>query len=182
MPRSTCPAPSLLVCLLLIFLQPLQTAFAQTGDAAGYQLGPGDKIRVTVFGEPYLSGEFNVNANGTVSLPLIEPVAVSGESLAGAEAAIRRALADGFMDDPKVSVDILDYRPFFIIGEVKAPGSYPYMADMTVLQAVAVAGGFTPRAAKQKIVIQRGTRTDLPAEHNTPVEPGDIITVKERFF
>ncbi len=147
-----------------------------------YLLGPGDKIRVTVFGEPYLSGEFNVNANGTVSLPLVEPVTVNGLTLAEAETEIKKKLADGFMDDPKVSVDILDYRPFFIIGEVNNPGSYPYVAEMTVLHAVAIAGGFTPRAAKKKLFIQRGDQEDIRVQKNTFVEPGDIITVRERFF
>ena len=152
---------------------------AQTQD---YKLGPGDKIRITVFGEPYLSGEFNINANGTVSLPLIEPVAVQGLSLVETEALIKQKLSAGFMEDPKVSVDILDYRPFFIIGEVIKPGSYPYVADMTVLHAVAIAGGFTPRAAKKKIFIQRGEQEGISVQNNTIVQPGDIITVEERFF
>ncbi|WP_200376456.1 polysaccharide biosynthesis/export family protein [Thiocystis violacea] len=153
-----------------------------SADSEGYKLGPGDKIRVTVFGEPYLSGEFNVNANGTVSLPLIEPVPVAGITLSETEGLIKQKLAAGFMEDPKVSVDILSYRPFFIMGEVSNPGSFPYMADMTVLHAVAVAGGFTPRAAKKKIFIQRGTQSAIPAQNNTVVQPGDIITVEERFF
>jgi polysaccharide biosynthesis/export protein VpsN len=150
--------------------------------SSGYRLGAGDRIRVTVFGEPYLSGEFNINANGSVSLPLIEPVSVAGLTLDEAGALIQQKLAAGFMGDPKVSVDILTYRPFFIIGEVNNPGSFPYVADMTVLHAVAIAGGFTPRAAKKKIFIQRGVQTDIPAQNNTPVQPGDIITVEERFF
>ena len=159
-------------------------AMGQPGPSGGdgYRLGSGDKIRVTVFGEPYLSGEFNVNANGTVSLPLIEPVQVAGMTLPEVETLIKQKLAAGFMEDPKVSVDILNYRPFFIMGEVTNPGSFPYVADMTVLHAVAIAGGFTPRAAKKKIFIQRGSQVSIPAQSNTPVQPGDIITVEERFF
>ena len=149
---------------------------------SGYRLGAGDRIRITVFGEPYLSGEFNVNANDSVSLPLIEPVSVAGLTLDEAGALIQQKLAAGFMEDPKVSVDILSYRPFFILGEVNDPGSFPYIADMTVLHAVAIAGGFTPRAAKKKIFIQRGVQTGITAENNTLVQPGDIITVEERFF
>lgn len=171
----------LMVCLLFLAL-PFAAGAADATDAKNYTLGSGDKIRVTVFGEPYLSGEFTVNANGTVSLPLIEPVAVAGMTLSQAEGLIRDKLAAGFLGDPKVSVDILEYRPFFIMGEVKNPGSYPYVANMTVLHAVAIAGGFTPRAAKGKILMQRGTQEDIPVKNSTPVLPGDIITVEERFF
>jgi len=169
----------ILATFMIATLQ-LSPTHAAGGDT--YKLGAGDKVRVTVFGESYLSGEFNVNANGTISLPLIEPVPVAGKTLAEAEQLIRTKLAAGFISDPKVSVDILEYRPFFIIGEISNPGSYPYIADMTVLHAVAIAGGFTPRAAKSKIFIQRGTKEGIPVQHNTPVLPGDIITVKERFF
>lgn len=169
-----------ILAYLIIATSQISPALAEGGS--NYQLGSGDKIRVTVFGEPYLSGEFNINANGTVSLPLIEPVPVAGKTLTEAEQLIRTKLSAGFISDPKVSVDILEYRPFFIIGEVVKPGSYPYVADMTVLHAVAIAGGFTPRAAKNKIVLQRGPREDIPVQNSTPVLPGDIITVKERFF
>lgn len=168
----------LLAYVIVMMAAPIQ---ADTAQGKNYRLGAGDKIRVTVFGEPYLSGEFIVNANGTVSLPLIEPVSVTGLTLTESENRIKERLAAGFLGDPKVSVDILSYRPFFIIGEVVNPGSYPYVADMTVLHAVAIAGGFTPRAAKKKIVMQRDGQ-EIRVTNTTPVEPGDIITVKERFF
>lgn len=168
----------LLISIIIAFICS-QPAGAQDEN---YKIGPGDKIRVTVFGEPYLSGEFNVNANGTVSLPLVDPVQVNNLTLPEAEAVIRDKLAAGFIENPKVSVDILAYRPFFILGEVNRPGSYPYVAEMTVLHAVAIAGGFTPRAAQKKIFIQRGSQEDIPAQNSTRLMPGDIITVKERFF
>ena len=180
--RSFLSLITLLLGLAVALPAPADEPAAANPATAGYRLGAGDKIRVTVFGEPYLSGEFNVNANGTVSLPLIEPVPVAGLMLDEAGALIQQKLAAGFMEDPKVSVDILSYRPFFILGEVNDPGSFPYIADMTVLHAVAIAGGFTPRAAKKKIFIQRGLQSDIPAQNNTPVQPGDIITVEERFF
>jgi polysaccharide biosynthesis/export protein VpsN len=173
---------TLLLSLAVALPVPANEPIAANPATSGYRLGAGDKIRVTVFGEPYLSGEFNINANGTVSLPLIEPVPVAGLTIDESGVLIAQKLAAGFMGDPKVSVDILTYRPFFIIGEVNNPGSFPYVADMTVLHAVAIAGGFTPRAAKRKILIQRGVRTDIPAQNNTPVQPGDIITIEERFF
>ncbi len=166
---------SLLLCLVLC----LSSAAAEDET---YTLGAGDKVQVTVFGEPHLSGEFIVNANGTVSLPLIDPVSVLGRTLTQVETDIREKLSAGFLADPKVSVSILEYRPFFIIGEVKQPGSYPYVADMTVLHAVAIAGGFTPRAAKKRIVIQRDQEEDIPVQNSTRIQPGDVITVKERFF
>lgn len=169
------------ICLLLLTL-PFQARAIDAADTKNYTLGAGDKVRVTVFGEPYLSGEFTVNANGTVSLPLIDPVSVAGKTLSQTEGLIREKLAAGFISDPKVSVDILQYRPFFIMGEVKNPGSFPYVADMTVLHAVAIAGGFTPRAAKSKILLQRGNQEDISVKSTTPVLPGDVITVKERFF
>ena len=179
MKRQTRLILSLLIGLLIGVATLLQTAAA---GLETYKLGPGDKIRVTIFGEPYLSGEFNINPNGTVSMPLIEPVHVDGLTLEEAAEQIRQKLVGQFIADPKVSVDILNYRPFYIVGEVKTPGSYPYVADMTVLHAVAIAGGFTPRAAKKKIFIQRGSQTGIPVQDNTPVKPGDILTVEERFF
>jgi polysaccharide export outer membrane protein len=157
-------------------------ASAPAAEAAPYRLGPGDKLRVTVFGEPYLSGEFKVNANGTISMALIEPVQLTGLTVAQAQEVLAKELSEGFTGKTKVNIEILEYRPFFIVGEVRNPGSYPYMADMTVLHAIAIAGGYTPRAAKKRVEIQRGGKDGIRANDTTPVEPGDVITVKERLF
>jgi polysaccharide export outer membrane protein len=167
----------LVLGLLLSLLSP--GLFAQGQD---YLLGPGDKLRVTVFGEPYLTGEYTVSANGSISMPLIEPVQVGGRTVFEAEDLVEQGLRSGFMGEPNVAVEVLAYRPFFVIGEVKNPGSYPYVADMTVLHAVAIAGGFTPRAAKNKIIIQRDGEEIESVQNTTPVKPDDIVTVKERFF
>ena len=156
-----------------------QLLFAQAED---YRLGPGDKLLVTVFGEPYLSGERIVSSTGFISIPLIDPVSVGGRTVFEAEDLVENALRGEFIGEPSVAVEVLEYRPFFIVGEVKAPGSYPYVADMTVLHAVAIAGGFTPRAAKRKIIIQRDGKEIRSVENTTLVKPDDIITVKERFF
>lgn len=177
MPALRAPRLMLLVAALLALVP--QLVLAQGQD---YRLGPGDKLRVTVFGEPYLSGEFIVSANGSISMPLIDPVNVGGGTVAEAEDLVEQGLRAGFIGDPDVAIEVLDYRPFFITGEVKAPGSYPYVADMTVLHAVAIAGGFTPRAAKKKIEIQRDGKVMRSVQNTTPVEPDDIITVKQRFF
>lgn len=166
-----------LLGLILALVTP--TLLAQGED---YHLGPGDRLRVTVFGEPYLSGEYIVSANGSIAMPLIEPVPVGDRTTTEAEDLVEQGLRAGFMGEPSVAVEVLAYRPFFIIGEVKNPGGYPYVADMTVLHAVAIAGGFTPRAAKKKIVIQRDGEEIESVQNTTSVHPDDIVTVKERFF
>ncbi|MBK1705937.1 polysaccharide biosynthesis/export family protein [Halochromatium glycolicum] len=178
-PTHRMPRPSLLLWIGLLLLTMPQLLPAQGAD---YQLGPGDKLRITVFAEPYLSGEYIVSANGSVSMPLIEPVEVGGRTVQEAEDLVEQGLRAGFIGDPDVAIEVLDYRPFFIIGEVKNPGSYPYVADMSVLHAVAIAGGFTARAAKQKIEIQRDGDVLRSVANTTPVLPDDIITVKQRFF
>ncbi|WP_200247845.1 polysaccharide biosynthesis/export family protein [Lamprobacter modestohalophilus] len=179
-----CPKHRLQRLGLVLWLGLLLLAMPQLLPAQGadYQLGPGDKLRITVFAEPYLSGEYIVSANGSVSMPLIEPVKVGGRTLPEAEDLVEQGLRAGFIGDPNVAIEILGYRPFFIIGEVKSPGSYPYVADMSVLHAVAIAGGFTARAAKQKIEIQRNGKVMRSIQNTTPVFPDDIITVKQRFF
>lgn len=169
---------SLLAMLVVAFVP----AAAVAQGEEGYRLGPGDKLRVTVFGEPYLSGEFIVSASSTISMPLIPTIPVGGATLPEAADLIEQALRAGFLGDPKIAVEVLEYRPFFVIGEVRNPGSFPYVADMTVLHAVAIAGGFTPRAAKRRIVIQRDGEDIENVEHTTRVQPDDIITVRERFF
>jgi polysaccharide export outer membrane protein len=108
-----------------------------------YHLGAGDKLRVIVFGEDSLSGEFVVSSAGKVELPLIGAVDVSGLTIAQFQAAVEKALRDGYLKDPRVSAEVENYRPFFILGEVQKPGQYPYTASLTVMNAVATAQGFT---------------------------------------
>lgn len=177
----------LLGCLLLPLLVPAAPAISQQGVPI-YELGPGDKLRVTVFGEEDLSGEFEVDGNGRISMPLIGAVDVNRQSLRQAESAIAEKLLDGYLRNPKVSVDVLNYRPFYILGEVNEPGSYPYRAGMTVLNAVVLAGGYTVRADEDDITLHRGTDATspdddgVPVGQNTVVLPGDIVRVHERFF
>lgn len=160
-------------------------AQAQDGAPERYTLGSGDKIYITVFGQDDLSGEFVVNGSGQVSLPLIGDIAVARLSLAEAEAAVIGKLKPEYLRNPRVSIQVLNYRPFYILGEVKQPGSYPYVSGMSVVQAVALAGGYTYRARENRLLIVRGTdekRREQPADHDTSVLPGDIIRVPERFF
>jgi len=164
---------------------PPPPALSETGEPIGYVLGTGDHVRVTVFGEPDLSGEFQIDATGKISLPLAGDVKIGGLPVREGEKAIAQTLAQGYLANPRVSIEVLNYRPFYIIGEVNNPGSYPYVNGMSVLTAVALAGGYTYRARENKVVITRATdpqRRETAATPDTPVLPGDIVRVPERFF
>lgn len=150
-----------------------------------YRLGAGDKIRVIVFGEESLSGQFVVSGNGKVALPLVGDVSAADRTVTQFQENVQAALREGYLKDPKVSVEVLTYRPFYILGEVNRPGEYPYSSGLTVLNAVATAGGFTYRAQTKRVFIRRNAETkessyDLTSQ--TPVAPGDTIRIGERFF
>ena len=181
----------------VFFLLPILGACTTSGIAPGYsdetlqrqveiyRLGTGDRLRLNVFGEDNLSGEFVVGGAGTVSLPLIGEVQATGKSPAELKTDIEAALADGYLKAPRVNIELLNYRPFFVLGEVANSGEYPYSEDMTVLNAVATAGGFTYRANKKAVFIKRAgaaaeERFALTA--TTPVQPGDTIRIGERLF
>jgi polysaccharide export outer membrane protein len=156
-----------------------------------YRLGPGDQIRITTFGEQQLTGDFRVGDTGRVALPLIGGVDANGRTPSELSAAIAKTLADSKLYvDPKVTTEVTSYRPIFILGEVARPGQYPYQPGMTVVTAVAVAGGFTYRAVKDQFSIVRATdakagdgkAVEGRAERQSAVQPGDVITVFERTF
>ncbi|MBX3504020.1 MAG: polysaccharide export protein [Parvibaculum sp.] len=149
-----------------------------------YRLGSGDKLRVIVFGEPNLSGEFDVSGSGKVALPLVGQVEAQGLTVSQFEAAMIAKLMDGYLNNPRVSVEVMNYRPFYIYGEVGNPGQYPYTNGMTVLNAIAVAGGYTYRANTNQIYITRGEGAEqaYPASQAVKVLPGDVVRVPERFF
>jgi len=150
-----------------------------------YRLGTGDQVRVIVFGENDLSGEFFVDGAGYVSVPLIGEVQASGKTLVEFRAELESLLADGYLIDPRVSAEVLNYRPFYILGEVENSGEYPYTDGLTVVNAVARAGGFTYRANERRVMIQRAGTTEEVQMELTPtlqVLPGDTIRVLERFF
>lgn len=162
------------------------TAAAPTTSAdPGYQLDTGDKVHLTVFGEPDLSGDYDVDGSGYLRLPLIGQIHAAGLTLVQVEDRLQRKLASGYLKDPKVSAVVINYRPFYIIGEVNKPGEYPYASGMNVLTAVALAGGFTYRADDSDVYIRHKGSTDEvsePADQTTRIKPGDIIRVAERFF
>ena len=150
-----------------------------------YQLGSGDKVRVTVYGETSLSGEFFVTGSGMVSLPLIGEVRAAGLSVRQFQDAVQNALSDGYLKEPRVSAEVLNFRPYYILGEVSKPGTYPYISGLTVLNAVATAGGFTYRADKSKVYIKRNGESEehkVPLDPSTTAAPGDTIRIGERFF
>ncbi len=150
-----------------------------------YLLGPADKVRVTVYGEPSLSGEFFVTGSGLMSLPLIGEIKAGGMTVGQFQQAVQKALSDGYLKDPRVSAEVLTFRPFYILGEVEKPGTYPYTSGLTVLNAVATAGGFTYRADKKNVWIKHNGETTENKSELTPsivVAPGDTIRIGERFF
>jgi protein involved in polysaccharide export with SLBB domain len=167
---------------------------AATGAAAGgapledissYKLGPGDALRITVFRHEDLSGEFRLDGEGYFAMPLVGEILGGGRTARQVENEVELALkSGGYLIDPQVSIEVLNYRPFYIIGEVNNPGSFEYVNGMTVINAVALAGGFTYRADQDDIVISRGGSSgpEMQAAPDTEVLPGDIIEVQERFF
>ncbi len=170
-----------------IALQPRLRPAAYRASSIGtaYRLGSGDRLRVIVFGQENLSRIYPVDASGYVSLPLIGAVMARGATTFELEDRIASALRRKYVKDPKVTVEVERHRPFFIMGEVRNAGQYPYVAGMTVQTAVAIAGGFTARAKKSSVQLTRpvngGTMTrKVPV--GSPMQPGDTITVKERFF
>lgn len=162
---------------------PFETA--EAGDIGEYQLGPGDDLRVLVFGEDELSGEFSVDGSGKISMPLVGEMVASGLTVRELEQSITGALAQGYVRDPRVSVEVLNFRPFYILGEVNQPGQYSYVNGMTAVTAVAMAGGYTYRGRQDYILITRGRdpeKRERRASPNTLVYPDDVIRVPERFF
>jgi protein involved in polysaccharide export with SLBB domain len=154
-------------------------------SADSYKLGAGDRLKVTVFGEDALSGEFEIDGQGMVSLPLIGNLKAGGSDVRSLENNFADKLKDGYLVSPRVSIEVLNFRPFFILGEVKNPGSYPYVNGLTVLNAVALAGGFTHRARTDQVLIRHGSdakEKEFGEGEDGKVLPGDVIRVTERFF
>lgn len=151
-----------------------------------YRLGAGDRLRITVFDEPTLTGEYIVTDNGSIAFPLIGNVPAGQNSLGALQEQIRTRLAAGYVKDPRVSAEVLIYRPYYILGEVNKPGQYPFAVGLRIDQAVAAAGGFTYRAATRRLFLRRA---DDPIEHTVDLRtqspivlPGDTVRVGERYL
>lgn len=150
-----------------------------------YRLGAADKVRVNVYGEEGLTGEFIVGGSGRISMPLIGEVQAAGLTITEFQTEVAEALKKGYINEPRVSAEVLNYRPFYILGEVNKPGEYPYTNNLTVLNAVATAEGFTYRANTRQVFIKRADGTSeqaYPLTTATQVAPGDTIRIGERFF
>ena len=192
MPMKVSGLFTLAVCLLSLFVsgcghqapsRPLADDAASSSDTRGaeYRLGTGDRIRLIVFGEEKLSGEFEVDGVGQVSLPLLGGIAAGGRTIPEFTSIVTKRLAAEYLKEPRVSAEILNYRPFYVLGEVKSPGKYPYVSGTSVLSAVALAGGYTYRARESSMVIVRDGH-ELSAVEDTKVLPGDIVRIAERYF
>ena len=150
-----------------------------------YKLDADDKLRVVVYGQEGLTNTYAIDAAGSITMPLIGSVPARGRTPAGLAAEISAKLRNGYIRDPSVAVEIDSYRPFFILGEVAAPGQYPYVPNMSVESAVAIAGGFSPRARRDSVTLTHSdgagsSRVIVPL--GTPISPGDTVLVNERWF
>lgn len=156
-----------------------------TQDLSDYRLGSGDALRITVFGEADLSGDFTVNTQGAIAFPLIGDVTAGGRTLRELEVELADRLRGSYVLQPNISIEVTNHRPFFILGEVNAPGTYPYAGGLTVLNAVATAGGFTPRADQRRVYVKHAGDTQERIYALTTaasVRPGDTIRIPERRF
>jgi protein involved in polysaccharide export with SLBB domain len=200
-------------CLLLVVLAALclagcarrQTAYYAPAPAAGgpyvpaggiyaaqgyaaqasYNLDTGDRVRISVFGQDGISNSYFVDAAGYVNIALVGPVAARGLTAPALAQAIAGRLREGFVREPHVSVEVEAYRPFYILGEVNAPGQYPYQPGITLETAIAIAGGYSARADKRNVMLTRAMngapfKSKVPLQ--TPLRPGDTINVAERWF
>ncbi|MBN8968047.1 MAG: polysaccharide export protein [Rhizobiales bacterium] len=161
-------------------------AYSYASTEGPYRLGAGDKLRIVIYGQEGLTNTYAVDAGGAITLPLIGAVKARGMTPAELAAVITARLKQGYLREPYVAVEIESYRPFFILGEVTAPGQYPYVPNMTVESAVAIAGGFTPRAQRGEVTLTRSDRDGRAARVSAPLgtllQPGDTVQVGERWF
>jgi polysaccharide biosynthesis/export protein len=171
--RAYGPAPA-------VYATPMPVAY----DVA-YRLDAGDRLRIVIYGQEGLTNTYAIDAGGSITMPLIGAVRARGLTPAGLASEITAKLRNGYIREPSVAVEIEAYRPFFILGEVAAPGQYPYVPNMSVESAVAIAGGFSPRAKRDRVTLTHSdasgsVRTVVPL--GTPISPGDTVLVGERWF
>jgi polysaccharide export outer membrane protein len=179
--RAPSPAPA------VVYAAPPASAAAPVAAAydTAYHLDAGDKLRIVVYGQEGLTNTYMLDASGAITMPLIGHVPARGRTPAGLAADVTARLRNGFIREPSVAVEVEAYRPFFILGEVAAPGQYPYVPNMTVESAVAIAGGFSARARRDYVTL---THTDasgiarITVPMGTPIGPGDTVQIGERWF
>ena len=179
--RAPSPTPA------VVYAAPPAPAAAPqpAGYDTAYHLDAGDKLRVVIYGQEGLTNTYTLDASGAITMPLIGHVPARGRTPAGLSTDITARLRNGYIREPSVAVEVEAYRPFFILGEVAAPGQYPYVPNMTVESAVAIAGGFSPRARRDYVTL---THTDVSGTSRiavpmgTPIGPGDTVQIGERWF
>lgn len=153
--------------------------------ASDYKLGPNDRTRIIVFGQPSLTGEFVLDGNGVLAFPLVGNINAKGMTPSQLQQTIAQKLDTDWIKNPSVSVEVSTRRPFYVVGEVQKPGSYPYVTDMNVLNAIATAGGETYRANMHEFWIKRkqsGRIVRVEANQESTLQPGDTVVVRERYF
>jgi polysaccharide export outer membrane protein len=165
--------------LAFVFVLLMAVPVVRAQSITEYRLGTGDKLRVTVFGQPDMSGEFAVDAAGQVTVPLMGSIDAAHLTVAELTQAITDRLGKDFLVDPKVSVDVLNYRPFYVMGEVKSPGSYAYVVGINIRQAIAIAGGFNRRAKTSTVTLYRDSRMDPKGA--TPITDIDRELTGDRY-
>ncbi len=179
---------TLLVMLGAVSLSGCAAVTARIDDGFSprdYRLATDDRVRLIVFGQDDLSNLYTVDGAGKITVPLIGPVEVEGLTTQQAAQRVTARLAEGFIREPKVTIEVDTYRPFYVMGEVGNAGQFPYVVGMTVETAVAIGGGFSPRAARGYATLTRRIdeetiRVNVPIDH--PVQPGDTVVIRERWF
>ena len=191
MPRVDHFARVIAACLMMLFISACAGSNAEPGTAAYtptvYRLAAGDKLSITVFGEESLSREYSITPQGDLAFPLLGDVPVADKTVGELQEVLRGKLAEGYVNDPRVTVEVLNYRPFYVLGEVSKAGEFPFSDGLTVVQAVARAGGFTYRADRSKVFITRRGQSreevyNLEAGRTVYVAPGDTIRIGERYI
>lgn len=189
--RSASRALALLACIVSLTACATGAPAMPEGSAdplpqtTEYRLGPGDRLRVSVFNREELTGEFTVGTQGRISYPLVGEIEVAGQTVPEFSTRLSEQLRNGYVRDPIVSVEVAQYRPFYILGEVNRPGAYPYSPGMTVMGAVATAGGFTYRANSRRMFVQSPGETgeqSQPLTSSTRIQPGETVRIPERLF
>ncbi len=164
----------------------IQASVSTPAEAnSAYKLGPGDEVHIAVFNEPDLSVQQKISANGQISVPLIGDVAANGLSTEELSHALAERFQNGFLRNPRVSVSVITYRPFYVIGEVNNPGAFPYTANLTIESAIATAGGFNHRASRNQVFVKhQGDMTEhaYPLTAAVDLQPGDTIRIGQSFL
>lgn len=173
---------------LFLWISTLLYSLAVGADTAAttlqsYMFGPGDTIKISVYQEADLSVTAEISQQGFIDMPLLGSVKMTGLTQQGAKEHLEQLLRDGYLVAPSVSITVDSYRPFFIYGEVRSPGSYPYQPDITLEQAIALSGGLLDRASRSQWHIQRGAdKATFVAKSDTIILPGDVIKIEKSFF